>query len=120
MGALFIAQRAEPFSTLVLTEGGYSEWTQASARRFRAAGGERVVFVCGTAHCSRKAAESAALLQRAEVASAVESVNGGGHTDEGDVGVRLDSIASSLFERGRETKAQDQAAPMGKALSVCP
>jgi predicted esterase len=120
MGALFIAQRAEPFSTLILTEGGYSEWTQASARRFRAAGGERVVFVCGTAHCARKAAESAALLQRAEVATAVESVNGGGHTDGGTVGVRLDSIASSLFERGRETPTEDQKTQMGKALSVCP
>jgi predicted esterase len=93
MGALFVPARAAVFSTLVLTEGGYTEWTLQSARAFRAAGGSRALFVCGTRHCATHAEQSSKLLSRVGVATRVEHVLGGGHTDRSRVGERLDTLS---------------------------
>jgi predicted esterase len=93
MGALFIPRHAARFSRLILTEGGYSEWTQQSANTFHREGGSRVLFVCGTRHCATNSAKSSMLLEHAGVQARVENVPGGGHTDEGRVGERLDALA---------------------------
>lgn len=97
MGALFLPARASRFSVLVLTEGGYGEWTQRTARTFRTAGGERVLFVCGTRHCAASVAKSARLLEGAGVTVRTETVSGGGHTDRGPVGERLDTLVDWAF-----------------------
>lgn len=91
MGALFLPAHAARFPFLVLTEGGFSNWTMASARKFKTAGGRRVLFVCGGGGCTASAKKSAALLDAAGVLTRVEHVPDGGHTDEGLVGERLDS-----------------------------
>ncbi|HWA71357.1 MAG TPA: hypothetical protein VG937_03435 [Polyangiaceae bacterium] len=92
MGALFLPARAARFSVLVLTEGGYGEWTRRTAQRFRTTGGERVLFVCGTRHCAASVAKSARVLESAGVTVRTETVSGGGHTDRGPVGERLDAL----------------------------
>ncbi len=91
MGALFVAEHGARFPALILTEGGTSEWSLASARKYSKSGGRRVLFVCGNTGCKRRAEKSAALLEKAGVSARVEHVPGGGHTDEGAVGERLDA-----------------------------
>jgi predicted esterase len=90
MGALFLADHGRTFPGLILTEGGYREWAPSSARRFKDSGGRRVLFVCGGKGCRDAADASARLLEKAGVATRVEHVPRGGHTDAGAVGVRLD------------------------------
>lgn len=97
MGALFLPARAARFSALVLTEGGYGEWTPRTAQRFRNTGGERVLFVCGTRHCAARVAKSARVLEGAGVTVRTENVSGGGHTDRGPVGERLDALVDWAF-----------------------
>jgi len=90
MGALFLADHGEKFPALILTEGGFREWSASSARKYRQSGGKRVLFVCGGKGCRDSANVSARLLEKAGVATRVEHVPHGGHTDAGAVGVRLD------------------------------
>lgn len=92
MGVLFLPAHAHDFPSLVLTEGGFAGWTRASADRFKAAGGRRVLFVCGGGGCRDRAQASARLLDAAGVEARVEYVPGGGHTDAGSVGERLDAV----------------------------
>lgn len=98
MGALFLPAHAARFPFLVLTEGGFASWSRASARKFHAAGGRRVLFVCGVAGCASRARTSAAVLERAGVSTRVEHVVGGGHTDGGAVGRRLDETYRWVLE----------------------
>lgn len=100
MGALFLPAHAKRFPFLVLTEGGFASWTGASAKKFKAQGGQRVLFVCGGTGCRDRAKKSAALLSAAGVESRVELVPGGGHTDGGRVGQRLDEIYRWVLQPG--------------------
>lgn len=102
MGALFVIDHASSFPSLVLTEGGFSSFSAASARQFRAGGGRRVLFVCGGAGCRDSAHRSAALLEAASVEARVEYVPGGGHTDGGRVGERLTQTYRWAWEAARE------------------
>lgn len=102
MGALFVIAHGASFPSLVLTEGGFSSFSSASARKFRAAGGRRVLFVCGGAGCRDSAKKSAELLQAAAVEARVEYVPGGGHTDGGRVGERLDETYHWAWEALRD------------------
>ena len=48
------------FPRLVLVEGGHDAWTRDAAKRFRAAGGDRVLFACGQPSCVGESKEAAA------------------------------------------------------------
>lgn len=89
MGALMVREHAALFPRLVLVEGGFAEWTLGVARRYRAGGGERVLFVCGTTGCSAKAKRSARWLEQAGVNAALEYAAGAGHTADGAVADRV-------------------------------
>lgn len=97
MGALMVRSHAALFPRLVLVEGGFAEWTLAIAHRFRADGGERVLFVCGTKGCNTKARRSATLLTEAGVETALEYAAGAGHTPAGAVAERVDARLSWLL-----------------------
>lgn len=90
MGALMITTHGDRFPRLLLIEGGAKEWTLARARQFQAAGGRKVLFVCGTTSCRTHAKGSAALLDAAGVATTVVSDVRAGHTYEGPVLVLLE------------------------------
>jgi predicted esterase len=88
MGALVAAQHPERFRRLILIEGGYDEWSVASARRFAARGDARVLLVCGVSHCERHARRSLRSLLRGGVAARLEATRAG-HTYGDEVAERV-------------------------------
>jgi predicted esterase len=85
MGAIMIVDHARSFRRLALIEGGFQYWNVARARRFARNGGERVLFVCGTAWCANGARQTSAWLRRAGVQVRLEYAPGAGHTPDGAV-----------------------------------
>lgn len=108
MGALFVARPPRPpepdrrdpppFAGAILIEGGFDEWTLASARAFKAASGERVVFACGRAKCVDGAKRSAGYLRKAGVETVVIHAEGAGHTYEGAVKGRVEEAFPWVIE----------------------
>jgi predicted esterase len=98
MGSLGLVEHAAEFPRLILTEGGFKEWSPKSARRFAQNGGKRVLFVCGGRGCQAEAEKSARILHKAGVETRVEYVPNGGHTDGGAVGKRLDQVFGWALE----------------------
>jgi predicted esterase len=82
-GALVIALRPELFPRAALVEGGngfFDEWSPYAARRFRAGGGERVLFACGSQACVRSAERCAEYLGKTGVTTRVAHAEGAGHS----------------------------------------
>ncbi len=88
MGALMAIDHGRDFRALVLVEGGWSEWTNQRAKRFRETGGESVALICGGTGCAARARTSAAILERAGLRARVEHAEGAGHTFLGAVAER--------------------------------
>jgi predicted esterase len=64
----FLRKHAARFPIVILAEGGYQTASNpAFARAFRAAGGRRVVLVCGSSACFQRARLSQTVLERAGV-----------------------------------------------------
>ena len=89
MGALFVAKHPERFRRVLLIEGGFDEWNVATARRFAAGGGARVLFACGQTYCASHARASMRWLGLGGVNARLELARGAGHTYAGDVGERV-------------------------------
>jgi predicted esterase len=85
MGALMLGGHGALFSSLVLVEGGASDWTQRRAKQFTQTGGTRVLFVCGTAGCNRAAERSTRALANSDLTVRHLDVPGGGHAYWGSV-----------------------------------
>jgi predicted esterase len=103
MGSLALAEHGSEYPHLILTEGGFKEWSPQSARRFAQSGGKRVLFVCGGRGCRDHAEKAARLLEGAGVSARVEHVPHGGHTDGGAVGQRLDVTFRWVLGDGEAT-----------------
>lgn len=84
MGSLVIAERAEQFSFVVLTEG-FVTWNVALGQKLAKHGGRAVLWACGTRDCASKAEASARSVERGGVRVRVEHAVGAGHTPEGAV-----------------------------------
>jgi hypothetical protein len=91
MGAIMIVDHARAFPWLALIEGGFQYWNVARARRFKRNGGQRVLFVCGTAWCADGARQTAAWLRAAGVQVRLEHAPRAGHTPGGAVRVRTEA-----------------------------
>jgi predicted esterase len=65
-GAPLLQLRPESHPRAVFIEGG-SSWTAGTAARYRKAGGQRLLFVCGTAGCHKGATRSVKVLSDAGV-----------------------------------------------------
>jgi predicted esterase len=104
MGSLALADHGGDYPYLILTEGGFKEWSPQSARRFKQSGGQRVLFLCGGRGCRDQALKSARILDAAGITTRVEYVEHGGHTDAGAVGERLDATFRWALEGGETTK----------------
>ncbi len=85
MGALAIAGLDPTFARAILVEGGFTEWSLSSARRFESGGGRRILFVCGRRSCADGARRSARWLRRAGIEVEAVLALGAGHTPAGAV-----------------------------------
>lgn len=103
MGALMIGKHAGTFRRLVLIEGGFDAWSLSRSRDFQKAGGERVLLVCGTGHCRKRARTSVAALTRAGVQARLEHVEGGGHAYWGRVAERVAETLDWVVAGGSES-----------------
>lgn len=86
MGALAIVGELAIFEELVLIEGGGESWTTQRALDFKAGGGERVLFACGTPGCKKRGDHSESVLLQAGIEARHVHAPGGGHTYGGEVG----------------------------------
>jgi predicted esterase len=93
MGVGMIPEFAETLPHLVLIEGGYNYWSVAHARKYRVAGGKRVLIACGTEWCFNKASEAAEWQRQAGLEARVEYAPGAGHTPYGQV---LERVRAAL------------------------
>lgn len=98
MGALALPALAGRFLRAVLVEGGFGEWDVASAKRWAAGGGVRVLFACGRTRCAEGARTQARWLTAGGVAARVVADVSAGHTYEGGVGERLREALPWLLE----------------------
>lgn len=99
MGSAIIAKHGASFSRLVLIEG-FQRWNIPRARKFAKAGGQRVLFACGTKECNAVATESARWLERGGISARVEYAPGAGHTPTGAVEERVVGALPWLFSAG--------------------
>jgi predicted esterase len=96
-GALVIVLHPEVFPRAVLIEGGngfFDEWSPFAARRFAQAGGERVLFGCGSPSCVRTASRCADYLERHGVETQVVHAKGAGHS----YGTVMEASLSETFD----------------------
>jgi predicted esterase len=98
MGALVLVERPEAFQRMILIEGGYEGWTKSRAQRFQAGGGQKVLWVCGTASCVRHAEAASQVARHAGLTAQVVWVVGGGHAYWGRVEDRVTERLSWLLE----------------------
>jgi predicted esterase len=76
----FLRQNAARFPIAILAEGGYATARSASfAKAFRAAGGRRIVLVCGSAQCFTVAVSAKQVLETAGVEALVVGDAKAGH-----------------------------------------
>lgn len=85
MGALALPDSGLTFEQLVFIEGGGEGMTKRSVNRLRELGTERVLFVCGTPGCSKRAQGMAGVLTRAGIEARAVDAPGAGHTYLGPV-----------------------------------
>jgi predicted esterase len=78
----FVMRNPALYPRVLLVEGGQGGW---NARRFAAAGGQRVLFACGQASCDAGARASAAAFEKAGVPSKVVYSAGAGHVFWGPI-----------------------------------
>jgi len=78
-GSAMIARHGGSFPQLALIEG-FQRWNIPRARAFAKAGGQRVLFACGTKECNAAATESARWLNKSGVDARVLFAAGAGHT----------------------------------------
>ncbi|HMJ14451.1 MAG TPA: hypothetical protein VK524_23710, partial [Polyangiaceae bacterium] len=73
LGVGIVQSDPQRFSRVVLTEGGQRGWTRATAKAFKAGGGERVLFACGQGGCVQNSRTLVALLEKQELSARVAS-----------------------------------------------
>ncbi len=96
MGALMLMSRADRFPRALLIEGQQNDWNLSGAKRWRAAGGQRVGLVCGLLHCSQAYERSRQSLRRGGIEVRFEYAPGAGHTYEGRVGQKVAEVLDWL------------------------
>ena len=107
MGALMLLEHASEVPRLALVEGGFAEWNAPRAKEFRARGGQRVLFVCGTKQCAKAARSAAAWFNHAGVAAHLEYVRGAGHSHGGAVETQIAALYPWFVEGDPRFPASD-------------
>ena len=96
MGAPIAYQHAGALPYVLLIEG-FTPWNIPLARRFLGAGGQRVLWVCGSQACGAVAKTSAHWLEVAGGQARFEMVEGAGHTPAGPVMTRVEAALPWLL-----------------------
>jgi predicted esterase len=89
MGALAVAEHGDWFPRLLLIEGGFDAWSGALAKQYARTGGKRVLFICGTEHCQKRAQQSVIVLRHSGVGSELLYARGAGHRPDGPVAEKV-------------------------------
>jgi predicted esterase len=87
-GAPLLQTRPQAHPRAVLIEGG-SSWNARTAARYRAAGGQRILFVCGTSGCKSGATRAVGVLARAGIAVDFLWVPRAGHDYPLEMAIRI-------------------------------
>ena len=98
LGRHLLVKHAERFPRAVLTEGGYEGWSHSFAKRYREAGGERVLFACGQYACKAAAKSAARVLDKQQLPARVADGGNIGHTYDGRVGRAIQDELGWLLE----------------------
>ena len=92
MGTAILTLHAEAFPYGVLIEG-FMPWNVPGARQFVRAGGQRILFACGSKECATVGETSVHWFQVAQADARLEYARGAGHTSTGIV---MDKVAAAL------------------------
>jgi predicted esterase len=87
-GAPLLQMHPQAFPRAVFIEGG-SSWNANTAAKYRAAGGRRLLFVCGTTGCRAGATRAVGVLARAGVEVELLWVPSAGHDYPPEMGRRI-------------------------------
>jgi pimeloyl-ACP methyl ester carboxylesterase len=85
LGVHFVQHAPERYARVVLIEGGQAGWNRVTAKAFKAAGGERVLFACGQTGCAQSSRGLCKTLEKAELGCRVAFGGNIGHTYDGAV-----------------------------------
>jgi hypothetical protein len=85
LGVRLVQGEASRYPRVVLTEGGQNGWTTATAKAFKAAGGQRVLFACGQGGCVQNSRSLAKMLEKHGILARVADGGKAGHTYDGPV-----------------------------------
>lgn len=111
LGAIYgapLVQRAPArFPRAVLIEGGLGAWTPATARRFSAAGGQRLLFGCGQPDCMTRSKRMIAALEKAGLPARQGGDGKAGHTYDGKVAQVVADNWEWLVESDSRWDAED-------------
>jgi hypothetical protein len=91
LGRHILLKHAKRFPRAVLTEGGYEGWSIGHAKRYREAGGERVLFACGQYACKHASTQAARVLEKQQISARVADGGNIGHTYDGRVAKAISS-----------------------------
>ncbi|MFZ5895227.1 MAG: alpha/beta hydrolase [Myxococcota bacterium] len=84
-GAPLVQREPQRFTRVVFIEGGLSAWTPHTAKKFAAAGGQRLILACGQADCLGRVKRMAPALERAGLPTRVGGSAKAGHSYDGEV-----------------------------------
>jgi predicted esterase len=104
-GAPLLQMRPKAHPRAVLIEGG-SRWNASTAAQYRAAGGERLLFVCGTEGCRSGATRAVAIVAKAGIDVDFIWVPGAGHDYPPEMGARLSARFGWLVAGDRRWSAE--------------
>jgi predicted esterase len=96
-GSQVIVSNPDVFPRAALVEGGngfFNEWSMHAAKKYKAGGGQRVLFACGSPACVRTAERCAGYLKKAGVEARVVHAEGAGHS----YGPPMDEELRTSFE----------------------
>ena len=98
LGRHLLVKHAERFPWAVLTEGGYEGWSHSFAKRYRDAGGKRVLFACGQYACKAASKSAVRVLEKQELPARVADGGNIGHTYDGRVARAIQDDLGWLLE----------------------
>jgi predicted esterase len=84
-GATLLVKSDQPFSRVIMVEGGFSRWNRHTAGLFQKAGGRRVLFAAGQPSFLAQAKQAKKVLEGAGVEAAIAPSKNVGHTYDGPV-----------------------------------
>ncbi len=112
-GAPMVQRAPARFPRVVLIEGGLGAWSTALAKRFAAAGGQRLLFACGQRDCMTRGKRLVAPFEKAGLPTRHGGDAHAGHTYDGQVAQVVADNWEWLVEGDPRWQAEGRADPGG-------